>query len=151
MVLFHWPSFCPLTHQLPLLRAFACAVTSILNILPWLGLVGSFLISFPPLIGLILREAFLDFLWWLLLIAPQMYFLPFSTQFYVLRGTERLPCPLASSWVQKVRGWREVGVFTPWAPSLMSHTGGLCTSTESFCQGIVSYNHRQLPPLALLG
>ena len=102
----------PWATKLPLLRAFAHALTSILTVL-WLGLVGSFLIFslhiWVPFLEKHFLIAYVDCLCWLFLIAPQMHFLPFSTQSCVLRCPDRLSSPLVYCWDQRIRGWREVG------------------------------------------
>lgn len=135
----------PWSTQLPFLRTFACAVTSALNSLPWLGLVSSFTIFFLHLQVPFSKKPVLIACVGYFLVAPQICLLSFSTLICVPGGTDRLPHPLASSWGEKVRGWRELRVFIPWAPSLMSHMGGLCTSTESIRQEDASCNRSFLP------
>lgn len=116
----HWP-FCLLATKLPFLRTFACAVTSALNIFPWLGLVPfQFLSSwytFPSQRSLSWLSV-LGIFW----LSLRSTFHP-SLHCSVLRGTCRLPClpwhPLGSGG-QRVRGFLLVKPlwWLPWVGSL---------------------------------
>lgn len=107
--------------------------------------------SFPLHLHVSLSEKpFLIAIFWLPLRFTFDLSLPGSLFWEALTGFRALWLP----WGQ-IRGWREDEVFTPRAPSLVSHVGVLGTSIENFCREDASCNHLPArgwpPPPALLG
>lgn len=119
-----WP-FCLLTTKLPFLRTFACAVTSTLNIFPWLGLVP-FQFSFLLLHVSFSEKPFLIVCVGYFLIVPQKHLLPLSTLFCSERHLQASMPPLASSWIRRSEGRARSGDFFLGSLSDDSHGWVVC-------------------------